>query len=73
MLYSKTKTVLLIASLIFSLSLIGFGQSKKGEGTQVQRLEVMLQKLETMRRSLKSALSVLEQESKSTTKKDFLL
>ena len=70
MLYSKTKTVLLIASLIFSLSLIGFGQSKKGEGTQVQRLEVMLQKLETMRRSLKSALSVLEQESKSTSKKD---
>jgi chromosome segregation ATPase len=48
----------------------GLAQAKKGEGTISQRLEVMSQKLETMRRSLKSTISVLEQENGGDKKGD---
>ena len=49
----------------------GFAQAKKGDGTAIQRVDVMLQKLETMRRSLNSAASVLKQENKDEkAKKD---
>jgi outer membrane assembly lipoprotein YfiO len=53
----------------FSMSV--FAQAKPGDGTPSQRLEVMRQKLDTMRRSLTSAASVLRNENKSDeTKKD---
>lgn len=45
-------------------------QAKPGDGSPSQRLEVMRQKLETMRRSLTSAASVLKQENKGDAKKD---
>jgi outer membrane assembly lipoprotein YfiO len=69
MLYFKIKTALLGASLLCGLAILGYSQSKNGEGTIGQRLEVMSQKLETMRRSLKSAISVMEQESADVSKK----
>jgi outer membrane assembly lipoprotein YfiO len=68
--YSKIRTALLAASLLFGFATINLAQTKKGEGTVAQRLEVMTQKLETMRRSLKSAASVLEQESGDKKKND---
>ena len=49
----------------------GFAQANKGDGTALQRVDVMVQKLETMRRSLNSTASVLKQENKDDkTKKD---
>ena len=68
--YSKIRTALLAASLLFGFATIKLAQTKKGEGTVAERLEVMTQKLETMRRSLKSAASVLEQESGDKKKND---
>jgi outer membrane assembly lipoprotein YfiO len=68
--YMKAKATLFAAALVFGLLVVGQAQTKPGEGTTAQRLEVMGQKLETMRRSLKSAASVLEQENKSTKKDD---
>jgi outer membrane assembly lipoprotein YfiO len=63
MLYTTTKRSLAVTALIGLIALAGIAQSKSGDGTTAQRLDVMSQKLETMRRSLKSTLSVLEQES----------
>ena len=40
----------------------GFAQGTKGEGTPTQRLNIMRQKLENMRRSLKSNVSVMKKE-----------
>lgn len=49
----------------------GFAQAKPGDGTDLQRLEVMRDKLERMRRSLSSTISVLKEENKSDkSKKD---
>lgn len=46
-------------------------QAKPGDGTPLQRLEVMRQKLDTMRRSLNSSASVLKEENKGDdSKKD---
>ncbi|MGD9628209.1 MAG: outer membrane protein assembly factor BamD [Pyrinomonadaceae bacterium] len=44
-------------------------QAKPGDGTPLQRLEVMRQKLETMRRSLNSSASVLKDENKDDDNK----
>ena len=67
--YGKNKAFVL-ALIILAGSVAGFGQSK-GDGTALQRVDVMLNKLETMRRSLNSASSVLKQENKDDkTKKD---
>lgn len=60
---------------IFSLMAIGclgtlaLGQAKPGDGTPTQRLEVMRDKLERMRRSLNSASTVLEEENKADKNK----
>ena len=66
--YFRIRTSVLAFSLVICLAGLGLGQVKKGEGTPGQRLEVMSQKLETMRRSLKSQISVLEQENGSDKK-----
>lgn len=52
-----------IGLLIAFFSISVFAQ-KAGDGTPLQRLDVMRQKLETMRRSLTSAASVLKEEGK---------
>lgn len=59
--------------LILGLLLVvpNFAQQKVGDGTISQRLDVMRQKLETMRRSLSSAVSALKDDSKADkSKKD---
>jgi len=61
-------TILMVVALAGS----GFGQvAKQGEGSDLQRLDVMREKLDRMRRSLSSAISVLRDEnSKDKSKKD---
>lgn len=74
MFLQKSKAVLLSLFLTFSLVSVGAAQNKEnkeGQGSVSQRLEVMRQKLETMRRSAESAASVLKDESKDDkAKKD---
>ncbi len=63
----------IIFSFILVLSLVGSisAQTKQVDGTPLQRLEVMRQKLETMRRSLQSAIGAIRDENKDDkTKKD---
>ena len=60
---------LFAAALVLSSNLLA--QAKPGDGTPSQRLEVMRQKLDTMRRSLNSTVSVLKEENKNDpSKKD---
>lgn len=66
------KTGYLFVSLILlsAMALTGFAQNR-GDGTPSQRLDVMRQKLETMKRSLGGAISVLKDEAKDDkSKKD---
>jgi len=70
MYFGRTKNALVAVALLIGLAASGLAQSKPSDGTVSQRLEVMGQKLETMRRSLKSALSVLEQENKDSKEKE---
>jgi len=69
MFYNKAKALVFAGAAILAMTFAVIAQTKPGEGTPAQRLEVMNQKLETMRRSLKSAASVLEQEGNGATKK----
>lgn len=60
---------LFVAASMLSSNLVG--QAKPGDGTPSQRLEVMRQKIETMRRSLNGTISVLRDENKDDpAKKD---
>lgn len=61
---NKTKSLLLAISLVLSFSFAVLGQAKPGDGSASQRLDVMRQKLETIRRSAASSASVLKQETK---------
>jgi hypothetical protein len=71
MFFKVNKAIIVGLILVFSFQLAALAQSKPGEGTPAQRLEVMSRKLETMRRSLQSAISVLKDENKDDkTKKD---
>ncbi len=59
----------LVALLSFAIS--AFAQAKPVDGTELQRLEVMSSKLNTMKRSLNNAASVLRDENKGDkAKKD---
>jgi outer membrane protein assembly factor BamD len=53
---------LILALGLLSMSVIAQQPQKQGDGSQGQRLEVMRQKLETIRRSAASAASALKQE-----------
>ncbi|MBK8302541.1 MAG: hypothetical protein IPK98_03690 [Chloracidobacterium sp.] len=65
----RTVFVAIISSLM--LSAIGFGQTKQGDGTPLQRLEVMREKLDRMRRSLSSVAAAIKEENKDDkSKKD---
>lgn len=50
------------AALVFAVPYFTQAQAKPGDGTPSQRLEVMRQKLETIRRSASSSISVLRDE-----------
>ena len=68
--YFKPASFLSIVFLL-ALSVGAFGQAKPGDGTFSQRLDIMRDKIERMRRSLNSAANVLKDENKEDkTKKD---
>ncbi len=70
MFFRKNNAILLSLILGLILAMPNFAQ-KTSDGTASQRLQVMSQKLETMRRSLNSAISVLKDDSKADkSKKD---
>ncbi len=67
---SKRVLIFSIAILIASTTLV-FAQGRPGEGTDIQRLEVMREKLDRIRRSLNSVIAVLKEENKEDkSKKD---
>ena len=71
MFFRKNKAVLLSLFLVLSFIVPGLAQNKNNADSPVQRLEIMRQKLETMRRSLNSAASVLKEDNKDDkSKKD---
>jgi hypothetical protein len=71
MFFELKRVVLLSLVLVLAMAATGVGQAKPGDGTASQRLDVMKDKLERMRRSLNSAASVLKQENKEDkSKKD---
>lgn len=59
-----TKPSFFVLIVLLSFSGIIFGQAKPGDGTASQRLRVMDQKLETMRRSLSGAASAIKDDNK---------
>lgn len=68
---SDPKKVILTALALLLFSVSGFAQSKPGEGTALQRLDVMRDKLDRMKRSVTSVQSVIKEENKSdSSKKD---
>ena len=71
MLFNSKKIVFLSAFAVLTFHAISFGQAKPNDGTATQRLDVMRDKLDRMRRSLASGISVLKEENKDDkTKKD---
>ena len=65
---NKVSFLSLLAILSFALPLAA---QTRSDATPIQRLDVMRQKLETMRRSLSGAMSVIKEENKEDkTKKD---
>jgi TolA-binding protein len=71
MFLQKNKAIVLCLFLLIGFVVPNFAQKNEGQGSISQRLEVMRQKLDTMRRSLSSATSVLKDESKGDkSKKD---
>ena len=60
-----TKRIVFLSILTLTgLAAFGFAQTKPGDGTASQRLDVMSQKLTIMRRSLTGAASALKEENK---------
>ncbi len=65
------RSVLLAILFISALAGSSYGQAKPNDGTAQQRLDVMRDKLDRMRRSLTSSAGVLKEEGKDDkTKKD---
>lgn len=63
MFFLKYKSIILISILLLGLSVPVLSQNRSSS-TPVQRLEVMRQKLDALRRSLDSTISVMKDESK---------
>ena len=71
MYYKFNKAIFFSCILVLSFVFYGSAQTKPNEGTVQQRLDVMRSKLETMRRSLQSAISVMKDDNKDDkSKKD---
>lgn len=67
----KNKALILSLLLILSVAVPSFAQRKDTDGSPAQRIQVMRQKLDTMRRSLSSARSALKEDKKEDkAKKD---
>jgi outer membrane protein assembly factor BamD len=63
MILFNKKAVIASLAVILAFSAQTFAQAKPGDGSPAQRLDVLRQKLETIRRSATSAASVLKQEA----------
>ncbi len=61
----RFKPVLLVAAALILSTVSVFGQDKAGDGTDYQRLEVLSNKLETMKHSLEGAIGGLKKEGKA--------
>ena len=71
MFFNKNKSIIFSLFLISSCVLTGLAQKKASDNTPMQRLDIMLQKLDTMKRSLSSATSALKDDNKDNkSKKD---
>jgi outer membrane assembly lipoprotein YfiO len=71
MLFNHKRAVFLILSLVLAFSSVNFGQTTPSDGTASQRLDIMRDKLERVRRSLNSAASAVKEENKEDrSKKD---
>ena len=70
MFLNRNKTIVSVLGLVLAMSFASFGQAKPGDGSPSQRLEVLRQKLETIRRSASSAASVLKVENKDDKAKE---
>lgn len=64
MYFSKARNFVAVLFVVLAGTVAGLSQSKPGDGSPSQRLEVMRQKLETIRRSASSSASVLKEENK---------
>lgn len=60
------RSTTIFTAIILSFAASAFAQAKPGDGSPSQRLEVMKQKLETIRRSASSSISVLKDENKDS-------
>ncbi|HVE55542.1 MAG TPA: outer membrane protein assembly factor BamD [Pyrinomonadaceae bacterium] len=69
MFFRVNKAIIVGLTLVLSFSFAALAQTKPNEGTPVQRLDVMRSKLETMRRSLQSTISVLKDSNKDDKNK----
>lgn len=67
--FDAKKIVLFTILTVLGLGVTAYGQVKPGDGTALQRLDVMRDKLERMRRSLNSAIAVLKEENKDDKNK----
>jgi len=63
--FKRTHTRIFAVAITIALAAAGVLAQSRGDGTPEQRLEVMRQKLDTMKRSLSSATSVLRSEDES--------
>src|SRR5688572_9381728 len=70
MILFNKKTALTLVAVIAAFSVQVFAQAKPGDGSPSQRLEVMKQRLETIRRSAASAACVLKEEGEEDKKKE---
>ncbi len=70
MFFNKNKSIIFSLFLMLSFVSAGLAQKKSSDNTPLQRLEIMQQKLDTMRRSLSSASSALKDDNKDKSKKD---
>ncbi len=71
MFFDLKKAVFISLLVCMAFAAIGLGQVTPGDGTDSQRLDVMREKLERIRRSLGSVISVLKDENKEdNAKKD---
>ena len=60
----RNKAILVIAA-VFCLAVAGLGQGGNGDGSPLQRLDVMRSKLDAMRKSVEGAASALKTEAKA--------
>lgn len=69
MVFNTRRAVFITLLMVLAFSVAGIGQVKPNDGTDTQRLDVMRDKLDRMRRSLNSGISVLKDEGKDDKRK----